>query len=95
MADDLRAAAYLAVEGDATVTWRTCFSTNGSDEPTGIAPMCLDEDHEEADGSVYDCCPDPVIETGSGGMAAYLVDLLNTDIRHQAAPFPAEGGEAR
>ncbi|MFF2640349.1 hypothetical protein ACFVUB_11200 [Streptomyces niveus] len=70
----------LATLGTASATeWRTCFSSNGSEEPTGIAPVCPDEDHEEDDGSVYDCCAEPVIECGSYPMAAYLAALLNAD----------------
>jgi len=64
--------------GDERPEWRTCFSTDGSDEPTGIAPVCTD-DHDEDDGSVYDCCPDPVIECDSYVTAAYLAALLNAD----------------
>ncbi|WP_329032208.1 hypothetical protein OIE71_04515 [Streptomyces sp. NBC_01725] len=59
--------------------WRTCFSTDGSEEPTGVAPVCPDEGHEEDDGSVYDCCAEPVIECDSYPMAAYLAALLNAD----------------
>jgi hypothetical protein len=65
--------------GDAAPQWRMAFSTDGSDEPTGIAPVCPDENHERADGSVYSCCPEPVIECHSYVMAAYLEQLLNAD----------------
>lgn len=64
--------------GDERPEWRTCFSTDGSDEPTGIAPVCPD-DHDEDDGSVYSCCAEPVIECHSYVMAAYLEQLLNAD----------------
>ncbi|WP_405674807.1 hypothetical protein OG292_03005 [Streptomyces sp. NBC_01511] len=63
----------------ARTEWRTCFSTDGSEEPTGVAPVCPDEGHEEDDGSVYVCCPEPVIEADSHTMAAYLAALLNAD----------------
>jgi hypothetical protein len=70
----------LLVTGSAVPEWRVCFSTYGTEEPTGIAPVCPDEDHEPADGSVYDdCCPNPVVEVYSGPLAAYLVELLNAD----------------
>jgi hypothetical protein len=59
--------------------WRVCFSTDGSPEPTGIAPVCPDEDHEPADGSVYECCSMPVIEVECTELAEYLVVLLNAD----------------
>jgi hypothetical protein len=66
--------------GDAAPQWRTCFSTNGTDEPTGIAPECPDEDHEDEDNAdVYSCCPEPVIECHSYVMAQYLEQLLNAD----------------
>ena len=61
--------------------WRTCYSTDGSDEPTGIAPVCLDEEHEENDGGVYACCADPVVEVESYAVASYMVALLNADRR--------------
>ncbi|MFF2189293.1 hypothetical protein [Streptomyces sp. NPDC058155] len=64
---------------DRRTEWRTCFSTDGSEAPTGLAPVCPDEDHEEDDGSVYACCAEPVIECGSSPVAAYLAALLNAD----------------
>ncbi|WP_199800655.1 hypothetical protein [Streptomyces marianii] len=67
------------LNGEPQPEWRACFSTDGSEEPTGIAPVCPDEDHERADGSVYGCCPLPVIECDSYPMAAYLAALLNAD----------------
>lgn len=80
--DKARAAArdeLHALNSDPTPEWRTCFSTDGTDEPSGIAPVCGDEDHDPVDGSVYDCCPEPVIEVDSAPMAAYLAALLNAD----------------
>lgn len=67
------------VTGTAVPEWRACFSENGSEEPTGIAPVCDDEGHDPDDGSVYGCCPNPVVECDSGPLAAYLVELLNAD----------------
>ncbi|MFF4369678.1 hypothetical protein [Streptomyces sp. NPDC001594] len=81
--DSARAAAraWLAcpTSGGPNPVWRTCFSTDGTDCPTGIAPVCPDEDHDPDDGSVYTCCADPVIEVGSAALADYLVALLNAD----------------
>jgi hypothetical protein len=65
--------------GTSTPEWRVCFSTDGSDQPTGIGPICTDDDHDPDDGSVYSCCPDPVIECDSMVMADYLAALLNAD----------------
>ncbi|MEU6168042.1 hypothetical protein [Streptomyces tanashiensis] len=59
--------------------WRVCFSEDGTDEPTGVAPVCTDEDHDPDDGSVYDCCPEPVIECHSMTTADYVAALLNAD----------------
>lgn len=60
--------------------WRPVFSTNGTDEPTGLAPVCTDPDHGDDDtAEAYACCPDPVIECESHEIAAYLVELLNAD----------------
>ncbi|WP_327162059.1 hypothetical protein [Streptomyces zaomyceticus] len=67
------------VTGTPAPEWRVCFSEDGTEEPTGIAPVCLDEGHDPDDGSVYDCCPSPVIECDSDPFAAYLVELLNAD----------------
>lgn len=68
------------VTGIPVPEWRVCHSTDGTDEPTGIAPVCPDEDHDQDDSSVYDgCCPNPVVEVESGPFAAYLVELLNAD----------------
>ncbi|WP_393057664.1 hypothetical protein [Streptomyces sp. LN549] len=66
--------------GDAAPEWRPVFSTDGTDEPTGIAPVCTDPDHGPDDeAEAYACCPDPVIECESHKIAAYLVELLNAD----------------
>ncbi|MDI9885352.1 hypothetical protein QMZ92_13340 [Streptomyces sp. HNM0645] len=67
------------LNGEPQPEWRTCFSTDGSEEPTGIAPVCPDEDHDPDDDSVYSCCPLPAIECDSYPMAAYLAALLNGD----------------
>ena len=80
--DKTRAAAreFLdLVTGTPAPEWRTCFSTAGTDEPTGLAPVCDDEGHDPDDGSVYECCPNPVVECDSYPLAAYLVELLNAD----------------
>ncbi|WKD37627.1 hypothetical protein KO717_34575 [Streptomyces xanthophaeus] len=65
--------------GDAAPEWRVCYSTEGTHGPTGIAPVCLDEDHDPDDGNVYPCCPEPVIEVQSVPLAGYLAALLNAD----------------
>jgi hypothetical protein len=79
--DTLRAAARESLSGltggDPTPTWRVVFTD--SESPDGIAPVCADEGHDPADGSVYDCCPEPDIEVGDERVAAYLVALLNAD----------------
>ncbi|MFJ7067540.1 hypothetical protein [Streptomyces sp. NPDC101115] len=80
--DKTRAAAreFLdLVAGTPAPEWRTCFSTDGTDEPTGFAPVCDVEGHDPDDGNVYSCCPNPVVECDSGPLAAYLVELLNAD----------------
>lgn len=81
--DQARAAAraqlYALTGGGPNPAWRTCFSTDGTEEPTGVAPICSDEGHEPEDGSVYDCCPEPVIEVASTALAEYLAALLNAD----------------
>ncbi|MEE4489372.1 hypothetical protein [Streptomyces sp. BE230] len=60
--------------------WRAVFSTDGTDEPTGIAPVCTDPEHlADDEAEAYDCCPDPVIECESPVIATYLVELLNAD----------------
>ncbi|MER6515179.1 hypothetical protein [Nonomuraea sp. NPDC001636] len=70
----------LALIADAPAPeWRVCFTEDGTEELTGIVPVCADEDHEPDDASVYDCCPAPVIECHSSAMADYLAALLNSD----------------
>lgn len=76
-----RALVYALSGGGPNPAWRTCFSMDGTDGPTGIAPVCNDEGHDEDDGSVYTCCPEPVIETGFTPLAEYLAALLNADRR--------------
>ncbi|MFG2458113.1 hypothetical protein ACGFWE_13730 [Streptomyces sp. NPDC048523] len=76
---DAARAAAAAQFDDGLPKWRTAYTTNGSDAPTGIVPVCHDPDHEADDGSVYSCCPDPAIEVESPELADYLVALLNTD----------------
>lgn len=81
--DKARKAARIEVEGlygnEPNTEWRSCFSTDGTSGPTGVAPVCLDDGHDPDDGSVYDCCPEPIIETGSMPVAEYLAALLNAD----------------
>ncbi|MFI6465713.1 hypothetical protein [Streptomyces sp. NPDC050538] len=78
--DAARAAAAAQWGGEGLPKWRTAYTTNGSEAPTGIVPVCQDPEHEEGDGSIYDCCPEPAIEVESAELADYLVALLNTDI---------------
>ncbi|MER8233527.1 hypothetical protein [Streptomyces sp. NPDC094049] len=68
-----------ALSYDAAPEWRVCFSEDGTPEPTGIAPICPDEGHDPDDVSVYDCCPEPVIECHHMVVADYLAALLNAD----------------
>lgn len=87
-----------AMGGDAAPEWRLVFSTDGTDEPTGIAPVCTDPDHYEDDAAeAYDCCPDPVIECDHHQIAAYLVALLNADRATETAlaaiRTAAQGGD--
>lgn len=80
MNERIRARAVLfQAAGISTPEWRTAHTTDGTDEPTGIAPVCHDADHERDDSSVYSCCAEPIIECDSGAIAAYLVRLLNAD----------------
>lgn len=65
--------------GDAAPEWRTCYPDGSTAEPTGLAPVCPDEDHEATDGGVYTCCSEPVVECESNKLAEYLVALLNAD----------------
>ncbi|WP_329163959.1 hypothetical protein OHB49_29025 [Streptomyces sp. NBC_01717] len=76
---DTARAFLLAATGEARPEWRTAFTTDGTAEPTGIAPVCPDEDHDPDDGSVYPCCPNPAIECLSPEIAAHLAELLNAD----------------
>ncbi|MEV0915460.1 hypothetical protein AB0I93_14465 [Streptomyces sp. NPDC049967] len=70
----------LTTTGTERPEWRTVFSTDGTDGPTGIAPVCTDTDHgEDGAAEAYSCCPDPVIECHSPEIAAYLAELLNAD----------------
>jgi hypothetical protein len=59
--------------------WRAVFTTDGTDGPTGIAPVCTDPDHEPGDGDLYSCCPSMAIEVEWHVLAEYLVALLNAD----------------
>lgn len=69
-----------ATTGSDLPEWRPVFSTDGTDEPTGIAPVCSDTEHYEDDAAeAYSCCPDPVIECHSHEIATYLTALLNAD----------------
>lgn len=58
--------------------WRAAYIEQDG-EPDGIAPVCPDDDHEDGDGCVYDCCPEPVIEVPDPHLAEYLTALLNAD----------------
>lgn len=80
--DTARAAArerlHSITGDDRPIVWRVVF-TDG-EPPTGVAPLCHDEDHhEDDDAAAFDCCPGPVIETWSAPLALYLVALLNAD----------------
>lgn len=80
--DDVRSAArsfLLREADDARPEWRGVFSTNGTEGPTGIAPVCPDPEHESGDGDLYTCCPELAIEVESAEFAEYLVALLNAD----------------
>jgi len=81
--DKARTAARAELEGwtggDPNPDWRACYSTDGTDGPTGVGPVCHAEEHDPDDGSVYDCCPAPVIEVESTPLAEYLAALLNAD----------------
>jgi hypothetical protein len=77
-------------------TWRLIHTD--SESPTGLAPVCTGERSDalhmiddypggpqrDEDG-VYDCCPWPQIETYSTVWAAYLVELLNADVKEEAS----------
>ncbi|MFF9690279.1 hypothetical protein [Streptomyces sp. NPDC014623] len=81
--DNARLAArevLLADTGKQRPMWRQCFTElDGSLHPNAIAPVCLDEEHDPEDPTVYVCCPDTVVEVESHVIGAYLVELLNTD----------------
>ncbi|MFF9088601.1 hypothetical protein ACF1BE_19655 [Streptomyces sp. NPDC014991] len=76
--------------GERRPMWRVVITD--SESPTGIAPVCTatgdNDEHAKFDHigrpmrdveGVYGCCPDPVVETYSTVLAAYLVELLNAD----------------
>ncbi|AZM53303.1 hypothetical protein DMA15_12475 [Streptomyces sp. WAC 01529] len=67
------------VGGDARLEWRGVYTTDGTEGPTGIGPVCPDPDHEPGDGDLYTCCPELAIEVESVELADYLVALLNAD----------------
>lgn len=46
------------------------------------------------DTGIYDCCPGPHIEVWSDELAAYLVELLNTDAERDAKVWAAALAEA-
>ncbi|MFI5809294.1 hypothetical protein [Streptomyces sp. NPDC051561] len=68
------------VTGDERPMWRQVITEyTGANKHDAIAPVCLDDDHEPEDASVYSCCPEPVIEVEQPELGAYLVELLNAD----------------
>ena len=77
--------AYLATTtGTPTPQWRTGIleydPATGEGRRTTVVPVCPTDDHDtDDDPTVYDCCPEPAIETDSEPLAAYLVALLNAD----------------
>ena len=75
------AAAVLESDtGERRPMWRQCFTElDGAEHPNAIAPVCLDDEHDPEDPTVYSCCPDTVIEVESHVLGAYLVELLNAD----------------
>ncbi|ALF00178.1 conserved hypothetical protein [Streptomyces sp. SPB78] len=80
--DDTRRAAHESLKlmcGDAWPEWRAAYTTDGTDGPTGIAPVCPDPEHERGDGDLWACCPEPAVEAESNALAGYLVALLNAD----------------
>lgn len=90
---DLRAKIrdYLRLtNGDGIPEWRVVFSTSGSDGPTGVAPVCTDDDHNVVDdgAELYECCPELDIECHTPDMASYLAMLLNEDRKVQRAVSP-------
>ncbi|MFJ3923074.1 hypothetical protein [Streptomyces sp. NPDC090022] len=60
--------------------WRTVCIEQDRD-PDGIAPVCPDEEHEDTDGGLHECCPELVIEVPDPHLAEYLAALLNADRR--------------
>lgn len=65
--------------GSSLPEWRPAFDTeDASALPNVIAPVCADPDHERVDGSVYGCCPEPIIPVDPP-LVDYLVALLNAD----------------
>ncbi|MBL1107388.1 hypothetical protein JK361_22740 [Streptomyces sp. 5-8] len=86
LADARRAATALLLQttGAALPEWRPAFDGDAvTAAPDAIAPVCTDEGHERTDGSVYSCCPDPVISVDPL-LVDYLVALLNADRDAQA-----------
>jgi hypothetical protein len=76
-----RAAAELLRQttGSDLPEWRAAFDGDRTTEmPNAIAPVCDDEDHERTDGSVYDCCPEPIVPVDPP-LVEYLVAVLNAD----------------
>ncbi|EFE74532.1 conserved hypothetical protein [Streptomyces filamentosus NRRL 15998] len=70
----------LADTGVQRPLWRACFTElDGGEYPNAIAPVCTSDEHDGDDPTVYDCCPDTVIEVESHKLGAYLVELLNAD----------------
>ncbi|MFD3517756.1 hypothetical protein [Streptomyces sp. NPDC058657] len=80
---DARLAARALLKGlsyEARPMWRQVITEyQGGDEYDAIAPVCLDDDHEPEDASVYSCCRVPVVEVEWPVIGAYLVELLNAD----------------
>jgi hypothetical protein len=103
-AEHLAAARTAAAEilrqdtGEDHPRWRVVITD--SESPTGIAPVCAapGDAHTIADypggpirdeDGVYDCCPEPHIDTYCEPIAVYLVALLNADA--PTATTPAGG----
>lgn len=79
-ARDAARALLKAETGDERPGWRQCFTgLDGAEHPDAIGPVCLDDDHDPHDPTVYTCCPEPIIEVASHVLGAYLVELLNAD----------------
>lgn len=76
----------VTMTGTAVPTWRAVWNGYSNRiEATTVAPLCTDETHDPTDGGLYDCCPEPVIETECPELATYLVALLNADRESGAA----------